>query len=44
MAVLSGHDIARSAKQRVTLCKLASRPAVAAGWFSLFDLAGNPSS
>lgn len=42
MAILSGHDIARGAKQRVTLSKTASRTAVATGWFSVFDLAGNP--
>jgi hypothetical protein len=31
-----------SAKQPISLVKTASRTAVAASWFSLFDLAGNP--
>jgi hypothetical protein len=42
MAILSGHDIARGAKQRVQINKTASRTAVAAQWTSVFDQAGNP--
>lgn len=42
MAIVSGHDIARGAKQRVQINKTASRTAVAAQWTTVFDQAGNP--
>lgn len=42
MAITTGDGFIGSAKQYLSLMKTASRTAVAAGWFSVFDLAGNP--
>ena len=42
MAITTLDGWIASAKQYVSYVKTASRTAVAAGWFSLFDLAGNP--
>lgn len=42
MAITTFDGFIGSAKQYLSLMKTASRTAVAAGWFSVFDLAGNP--
>jgi hypothetical protein len=42
MAITTLDGYLASAKQRVEYARLASRTAVAAMWFSVFDLAGNP--
>jgi hypothetical protein len=42
MAITSFDDFLASAKQGISITKTASRTTVATGWFSLFDLAGNP--
>jgi hypothetical protein len=42
MAITSLDQLIASAKDTVGLIKTASRTTVAAGWFSVFDLAGNP--
>lgn len=42
MAITTLDGWIASAKQYISYVKIASRTAVAAGWFSLFDLAGNP--
>ena len=44
MAITSFDGFIASAKQYVSLMKTASRTAVVTGWFSVFDLAGNPGS
>lgn len=42
MAISSLDGYIAAAKQRLAFTKTASRTTVATGWFSLFDLAGNP--
>lgn len=42
MAIASLNDWFASTKQYISYNKTASRTTVATGWFSLFDLAGNP--
>lgn len=42
MAILTLDQFIGSAKQYVSLVKTASRTSVAASWFSVYDLAGNP--
>jgi hypothetical protein len=42
MAITTFDGLIASAKQSVSIVKTASRTAVAAQWFSVFDLAGNP--
>ena len=42
MAITTWDGYIGSAKQPISLVKTASRTAVAAQWFSVFDLAGNP--
>lgn len=42
MAILTFDDFIASAKQPISLIKTASRTSIAAAWFSVFDLAGNP--
>lgn len=42
MAITTFDGFIGSAKQYVSLTKTASRTSVAANWFSVFDLAGNP--
>jgi hypothetical protein len=42
MAITTLDALIQSAKQYVTLNKTATRTTVATGWFSVFDLAGNP--
>ena len=42
MAISSFDGFIASAKQYVSMAKTATRTTVATGWFSLFDLAGNP--
>lgn len=40
--ILTLDQFIASAKQKVTMNKTATRTTVATGWFSLFDIAGNP--
>jgi hypothetical protein len=42
MAITTYDGFIGSAKQYASLMKTASRTAIATGWFSVFDLAGNP--
>lgn len=42
MSITTFDTFIASAKQFLNYCKTASRTTVATGWFSLFDLAGNP--
>ena len=42
MTIATVNDWIASAKQYVSLAKTASRTSIAAAWFSVFDLAGNP--
>lgn len=42
MAITTFDGLIAAAKQSVSLVKTASRTAVATGWFSVFNLAGNP--
>lgn len=42
MAITSLNDLIGSAKQYLSIAKTASRTSIAAAWFSVFDLAGNP--
>jgi hypothetical protein len=42
MAISTWDGFIASAKQPISLTKTASRTAVAASWFSVFDIAGNP--
>lgn len=42
MTIATLDQLIAAAKQTVAMAKTASRTTVAAGWFSLFDLAGNP--
>lgn len=42
MAITSRDGWFASAKQRALLYKTAARTTVAGGWFSMFELAGNP--
>ena len=42
MAISTFDGFIASAKQYLSMMKTASRTTVATGWFSLFDLAGNP--
>jgi len=42
MAIATADDYFGSAKQPISMVKTASRTAVAASWFSVYDLAGNP--
>ena len=42
MAISTFDQFIASAKQYLSMAKTASRPTVATGWFSLFELAGNP--
>lgn len=42
MAISTFDGFIASAKQYLSMVKTASRPTVATGWFSLFELAGNP--
>lgn len=42
MPITSLDGYIASAKQQISLTKVASRTSVAAAWFSVFDLAGNP--
>lgn len=42
MTILSPSDYIASSKQRVQLVKTGARTTVAAGWFSMFDVAGAP--
>ena len=42
MAISTFDGFIASAKQYLSMVKTASRPTVATGWFSVFDLAGNP--
>jgi hypothetical protein len=42
MTITSADDFWAAAKQKIAIGKTASRTTVATGWFSLFDLAGNP--
>lgn len=42
MAITSFDGLLASAKQYLSWMKTTSRTSVAAGWFSLFDIAGNP--
>lgn len=44
MAITTFDGLIAAAKQGVSIAKTASRTAVATGWFSVFDLAGNPGS
>ena len=44
MAISTFDNFIASAKQYLSMMKTASRTAVATGWFSIFDLAGNPGS
>lgn len=44
MAINTLDDYIGSAKQIVTYSKMTARTTVANGWFSLFDIAGNPGS
>ena len=42
MTIATLDNYIASAKQRVTLSKTTTRTTVATGWFSMFDVAGNP--
>lgn len=42
MAILSVDNYVAAAKQRVPMVKTTTRTTVATGWFSLFDIAGQP--
>lgn len=43
MAITTTNEYLSATKQRLVFQKTSSRTAVATGWFSVFDLAGNPS-
>ena len=42
MAIASFDQAIAAAKQYLSVAKTAVRPSIAASWFSVFDLAGNP--
>lgn len=42
MTIATLDNYIASAKQRVTLSKTTTRTTVATGWYSMFDVAGNP--
>lgn len=44
MAITTGDGLLAAAKQYISVAKTVARTAVATGWYSLFDLAGNPGS